>query len=322
MKIKKALELLLIALILMTFTSCSSSGGGVGGSGVVSKGTITEKGSIFVNGVEFDTTGAVITTDDNPDRTEDDLDLGMVVTVKGTVNADGFTGTVDSIEFEDNLEGPVTIDNDSTKTVIVLGQTVVWNSSTICENDATIKCDSLVVGNLVEVSGFPSGPNSILATRIEAKDPVFDPINDKVELKGAVGSLDTTAKTFKIGGQEIHYTINTVFEGVTENTLEGSFVEVKGNLDPPLIVLTADKIELEVEGLEAEEGKEVEIEGLVTDCTAPCTGSDLSFKVNGQLVQTNSGTEFKNVTIANNVRIEVEGIISTGILIAREVSPR
>ncbi len=325
MKVKKAFEYLLIALILMTFTSCSSSGGGIGGSGavskpVVSKGTITEKGSIFVNGVEFDTTGAAITTDDNPDRAENDLDLGMVVTVRGTVNPNGTTGTADSIEFADNLEGPITGDDDVAKNITVLGQTVKWDISTRCENSssAAIDCATLAVNNLVEVSGFLT-TTGIQATRIEIKKDPFVP-GDKVELKGTI-SDNPTGTTFHIGLQEVDFsaaTLKDIPNGILAN---GMFVEVKGTLDPSLVVLHATKIELEEEGLVFEEGKEVEIEGLVSDFTS-CNGSVCSFKVNGQPVQTNASTEFKNVTIANNVRVEVEGTISTGILIAREVSPR
>lgn len=327
MKIKKGFEFFeffLIALILITFTSCGSNGGGVGGSGVskpiTSKGTITDFGSVFVNGVEFETTGSAITTDDNP-GTEDDLGRGMVVTVTGTINEDGTSGTAESIEFKDNLEGPITSVDSAAQTIIVLGQTVAWDSSTICENSssAPIGCATLAVNNLVEVSGFTTTGGLIQATRIEIKDQIFDP-TDEVELKGTISGL--TATTFLIGSQAVGYSSSTVFENVPNSTLaDGMFVEVKGNL--VIDVLEATKIELKEEGLEVGEDQDVRIEGLVTVFTS-CNGSDCIFEVSGQHVQTSSATEFKNGTpsdIAVGVRLEVEGTIdANGVLIASEVS--
>ncbi len=333
MKIKKGFEFFLIALTLITFVSCGgsgsgigSNGGGVGGSGIskpiTSKGTITDFGSVFVNGVEFETTGSVITTDDNP-GTDDDLGQGMVVTVTGTINEDGTTGTAESIVFEDNLEGPIAGDDDVAKTITVLGQTVVWDSSTICENSSSLKidCASLSVDNLVEVSGFTTTEGIIQATRIEIKDQDFNPAEDEVEIKGTIGSLDTTAKTFLVGSQSINYSAAIIDDSVPNSTLtNGMFVEVEGKLNAD--VLEATKVELEDEELDIAEDDEVEIEGLV-DTFASCTGSDCAFTVNGQPIQTSSATEFKNGTssdVAVGVRLEVEGTIdANGVLIAREV---
>lgn len=328
MKFKKGFEFFLIALILITFASCGgsgggigSNGGGVGGSGIskpiTSKGTITDFGSVFVNGVEFETSGSAITTDDNP-GTDDDLDLGMVVTVTGTINEDGTTGTAESIVFEDNLEGPIAGDDDVAKTITVLGQTVVWDSSTICENSSslTIDCASLSVDNLVEVSGFTATGGIIQATRIEIKDQDFNPAEDEVEIKGTISGL--TATTFNIGSQVVDYSA-AVLDGIS-TLADGMFVEVEGNLNGE--ILEATKIELEDEDLDIAEDDEVEIEGLV-DTFASCTGSDCTFTVNGQRVETSSATEFKNGApddITVGVRLEVEGTIdANGVLIAREV---
>ena len=98
--------------------SCSSSTnmaeGGIGGTGI-SMGVATELGSITVNGVYFETTGAEIYKDgvrvgidSSPSQIETMLNRGMVVTVKGAINSDGVTGTATSVNYADNLEGPIT----------------------------------------------------------------------------------------------------------------------------------------------------------------------------------------------------------------------
>ena len=69
-------------------------------------GTINGFGSIFVNGVEFETDEADILVDGQRVG-EDALGLGMVVLVDGTVNEDGVTGTANSVVFDDEVEGPI-----------------------------------------------------------------------------------------------------------------------------------------------------------------------------------------------------------------------
>ena len=115
--------------------------GGIGGTGI-SNGSVSGYGSIIVNGVHFDTTGAVITKDDGTPVTNiNDADinqfinLGMVVTVKGSINDDG-TGKAETISYEDILEGPI-VGTPSGNTINVLGQTVnvVNETKYACDED-------------------------------------------------------------------------------------------------------------------------------------------------------------------------------------------
>ena len=73
---------------------------GIEGLGVqsVSVGTITGFGSIFVNGVEFKTTSSTIRVN-GASSSESRLRVGQVVTVTGTVNSDGKTGTATTVEI-------------------------------------------------------------------------------------------------------------------------------------------------------------------------------------------------------------------------------
>ena len=77
-------------LVVFGFAACGgggSAGGGIGGTGKAI-GAITDFGSVFVNGVEFETSSSTFIVEDNPNPTEDDLAIGMRVTVNGTINAD------------------------------------------------------------------------------------------------------------------------------------------------------------------------------------------------------------------------------------------
>src|SRR5512142_688169 len=106
MKAKLAYIVTSVTLAGLLFAGCHSSGGGNGGTGtngnnnnggtalstIVAIGAMA-KGSVKVNGVEFQlTTSTTISADDTP-KPASFLDDGMTVKVKGSVNADGITGT-------------------------------------------------------------------------------------------------------------------------------------------------------------------------------------------------------------------------------------
>ena len=100
---------------------------------------ITAKGSVFVNGIEYSTTGATIRIDDNP-GIEDDLKVGMVVTVRGTSDDSTRKGTATQVEARDILEGTISSVDAVNKTITVMGQTVrIEDNVTRLNDDDTQK---------------------------------------------------------------------------------------------------------------------------------------------------------------------------------------
>src|SRR5690242_5090924 len=83
--------------------SCNSpiNMAGIQGSGRAAavRGPIAGFGSIFVNGVEYSTSGANVIVDNQP-GSEGQLHAGQIVTIKGTVNDDGVTGTAAEVTFD------------------------------------------------------------------------------------------------------------------------------------------------------------------------------------------------------------------------------
>lgn len=90
---------------------------------VYSKGVIAAKGSIFVNGVEYDTTSATITVNDLA-ATEVDLRVGMLVDFKGEVDTSSGTGTASGIGSYFGFEGPICAIAGSTLVVPAAGTKV------------------------------------------------------------------------------------------------------------------------------------------------------------------------------------------------------
>src|SRR5882672_7252852 len=117
---------------LLALASCGGGTSGPGGSGATSTfGTITAFGSVFVNGVEFSTSGATIVLDGNP-AAESNLRVGMVVTVSGSRS--GSSGSATRVDVDDAVEGLVEAQADANHWT-VMGQTVFVDDQTKFENN-------------------------------------------------------------------------------------------------------------------------------------------------------------------------------------------
>jgi hypothetical protein len=113
MKLRLYIQTLLAVAFLILAASCggggggsSSGGGGIGGSGVTgaSEGAVEGFGSIFVNGVEFETSEAEFEIEGEVGL-EDDLREGMVVKVEGSFDDNGVDGSATQVTYSENPGG-------------------------------------------------------------------------------------------------------------------------------------------------------------------------------------------------------------------------
>ncbi|KHD05986.1 hypothetical protein PN36_23515 [Candidatus Thiomargarita nelsonii] len=221
------------------------AGGGIGGTGM-SSGPISAFGSIFVNGIEFDTDDTIIIVN-GQETTESELKIGMVVQVEGTIVPDSNTGNASRISFNENVKGPIQeIDNN---TLIILGQTVTVDRLTVF--DGIIELTELKVGDVVNVSGLVDADGTIHATLI-----VRESSTAEFEVVGQVEQLDLAKQTFVIGSLTIDYSQVLILE-VTGSVLNnGLMVEVQGQFAGafPDDVLMASRVETEDDFLSGEVG--------------------------------------------------------------------
>ena len=316
-------------VLLISCLACGGGGGGgdsqvsaTGGSQAVAYGEITGFGSVIVNGIKFDMSGASVMLDDDPGD-DSQLRIGMMVRVEGKIDDNDRTkGQAHRVHFMDDLEGPISDIDYTNNTFVALGQTVVVSARTHFEHVAGL--DQLKVGNIVEVSGMVDANGVIQATFVELEKLSFVPGDDEIEVKGTISELDTNTKTFKLKGLTVDYS-NARLEDVPNGVLaNGMFVEVEsrqGIVDGKLI---ASEVEVESKPWrysdddDMHEGKCVDIEGIVTKFT-----SSSDFEINGQPVKTTPQTKFEDGSpswIALHVRLEVEGILDANkVLVAREV---
>lgn len=317
--------------IALTLVACAGDSGGlagIGGSGFISSGSVTAFGSVFVNGVEFETGNTVFDIDDSGSGSQDDLAIGMVVTVNGTVNADGITGTATSISFDDQLQGPVSnlsapdADGDN-RTFTVLG-TLVHISAIDTTFDVTgilgntaFSFDLIANANNVEISGFFNTDGELVATRVELKAATFS-TGDVVELKGTISGFTDISSPFTLAGLN-NISINAtaaVLDDLPNGLSNAAAVEVKGTCtDTSCSVLNASRVEGQNGFADADK---ISVEGLITDWV-----SSSNFKVNGISINASSAILSPAVLVLNNgVRVEVEGPISNNVINALTVELR
>jgi len=321
---------LLLTVIFGSFASCGPSpqaGGGIGGTGsvaTVSTGPVTGFGSVFVSGNEFATNGTSFTVDGIPNASERQLKMGMIILVNGTISEDYKTNqiiqrTARTILYEDTIEGPVQFVAPDGLSLIVLGQTVLINQSTIIDPSVPA-ISSLKQNDLVEVSGFVSGPGRVVATLIDRKNS-GEATNYQV--KGFIAQHDDGRQSFTIGSLEVSYTGADIGQmpSPTGNAWTGLLVDVHGAQGlsgapgPYGIRMSATKVKPET--LPAENSESTEIEGFVSQISAPG-----HFYLGNVPVQTSAGTTFEGGTINDilvGAHLEVYGSLVGGIVNATKV---
>ncbi len=299
----------------LVLAACGGGGdGGIGGTGGtqpgtdVSIGTITAKGSVWINGVRFDDSSATITIDDNP-KGDADLKVGMIARVNGSISG----GTATTVRVTSAAKGYV--ESVGAGSMVVMGQTVITDASTIFSNGA------VAAGQYVEVHGQVVSDGTIQASFVERKNALADP---PFVVKGLVKGHTAGGTTFQVGALNVTLAGGAITNDMPGGSWNGILAEVKGSVcagNPPATnvcgTLTASKVE--PEGPRGDVAK-IEVEAFVTALT-----STSDFTVGSQRVVTTGSTVFiggLQSEIVTGLKLEVEGTLAGGILTASKVSFR
>lgn len=319
------------ALLITTLAACGGGGGGdtiitppapdpepsggIGRNGFAS-GPIANFSSVIVNGVTYNTDNATFTVNDEP-GTQDDLRVGDVVEVSGTIDANGTTGTANTVIYDDLVKGPVASIDTTAGSLTVLGQLVLVSPDTSFDdsfNPASLT--GVSVGQIVEVSGLFDANANIEATRIEPK-----PAGTQFEVHGTVAGIDNTAMRFTLSGLTVNFSSATLDNFSNGQITNGDFVEAKGVSLGGAGELIATKVELESLQSGANDGDRVEIQGFITRFA-----SATDFDVAGFAVTTNGSTTYVGGTASDlglNIKVEVEGDVdANGLVTATKVDIR
>jgi hypothetical protein len=296
-------NLALTAGFLLALVSCGGSPGGqvagIEGTGdTVSAGTVSGFGSIYVNGVRYDTSKAAVTINKDRFATEDALKLGMVVRVEGKIRDEAESGVAERVVYDRVLLGPVTdvTQPGARKVLTVLGQTVV-----VAEDIAFSGTDfaTLGLGQVVEVSGLGDDSGRIVATRVEAvatASSVWD-------VEGQLQSLDTNQQTFALQNLTVDYSAAEI-DGDQDQLKADQLVEVEGSDFTDTGVFLATVVRIKDTGHTVKPGMRVRVEGIIESFT-----SLSSFQVGGLTVVADNAKIAKGDAswLGTGIRVSISG---------------
>ncbi len=279
----------------------------------VSKGKVKKFGSIFVNGVRFDTDQALFIID-GAFGIESDLTVGQVVTVVGSVDEGGTTGTAWLVTYDDVVDGPISNIDAALNRMTVLGQTVIANNDTSYSTASGARSiGDLAVSESVEVSGYVDADGNIVATHITSSEP-----GDAFDLTGAVDDVDADGSTLTINGLVVDYSNAWLMDLPTGVPQAGQRLEIVGSGMTESGHFVATEVRSYFDGVAANDDAQGEIEGLVTGRT-----SFLNFELDGVPVRIDWNTSFVNgwlFGVSLNRHLEVEGTFGAdGVLLAETI---
>ena len=294
------------------------------GNPITSKGIITGFGSVFINGVRFETNNSRIVSEDdgsvimqNPTNAQlqSVLGLGQVITVSGS-QSDSNNGVANTISVDNELLGQISSVSSVNASFVVLGQTVSVTPNTIID-DSIIEAvrgteipadlpfasipeslDQLLqLGMTVEISGLPS-QNGFEATRIEDVNNQGSGVlptsntSSSVEVKGIISGL--TSNQFEINGLIVIYdTSDLDTEDFSNQALaNGQFVEVHGSALSSTMI---DATRIELENQFSDDNFLSNQDNIRT--------SDIAISINGASFTTRLGL---NITPTSRTRLEVD----------------
>ncbi|WP_372927726.1 DUF5666 domain-containing protein [Marinobacter sp.] len=338
--IQLATRFSLSALALGVLAACGGgSGGDIGiadggirGTGS-SVGPVSGFGSVFVNGVRFETQdlNAQVQSDDGI-TTESELDEGMILRIDGEWRDDG-TGTADAVEYDDTLRGEiesVTADPSGAGEfveIVVMGQTVVVGQQTVVKGTTFTKLLSGSGDGLsVRASAWRQEDGSFRASYVG----VIESTRDDVEIEGAIDDGSVQPGSFAINGVTVTYDSNVEFgEGVSESDLvAGRLFEVEGDYTSG--TLHAREIEREdFRRYSRASDDDIEFTSTIQEAFSS-TGSGAQtgeFRMSNLVVRVTEETEFDDgLTVADlkqGILIQVEGeFADDGTVVAEEVDLR
>ena len=274
-------------------------------------GTVSGFGSIYVNGVHFDTDTAEVEIS-GESATEAALAVGMVVQVIGEVGPDGKTGIAQSIQAERVLLGIVESVADvgrGRKALRVLGQTVYINE------DATFvgtSFEDIAAGIGLSVSGFVTDNGLITGTYVAQQ--VIDVTADVLQVEGYISSVDEAAQMLVLNELSVHISTADFIRGTAADLAAGKRVRVVGTL--PAGAQTLQAIRVEFVSRPAGESRYTSLEGVVRDLI-PGT----SFTLHGTPVTLQNAEIEHGVTenILAGMQVVAFGPVNQGVLQAERI---
>lgn len=236
--------------------------GGIRGTGS-SVGPVSGFGSVFVNGVRFDTrdlNGAVESNDGIEPETQ--LSEGMILRVDGEWSDDG-EGVAESLEYDDTFRGTVSdvtlSQNNEQVTFTIYGQELFATTQTVFRGTTLA---NLTNDDFVRVSAYRGPDGRYRASFVGTATRNESDIELEVDLSNA--DFDAGTNQILSNGFNITYADNVFADGLTEADLEaGGFFEIEGKLLAPDEINATSIDRDDFRRYQRGEGDDIELTGTV-----------------------------------------------------------
>jgi hypothetical protein len=279
--------------------NAASSAASVELEGVVT--SVASARSFVVNGVSVDASGV--------SNFPAGVVVGAVVEVKGKLENGVLVARRVELEDDDDREveikGNIAALNTTAKTFEIRGVLIDYSGATFKDGVEA----NLSVDVRVEIKGSLNATGTVVtATEVEFKglDDSGSGGNGSYEVKGAIGQLDTTAKTFVVRDITVNYASAGFKDGSATNLANGAVVEVKGTVSAG--VLLASLVDFEDDSISGGGGGDdnsYEVKGTIASVNTAAQ----TFVV-GNVVVAYAGASFEDGSAANLVvgaQVEVKG---------------
>ncbi|MGE0801522.1 MAG: DUF5666 domain-containing protein [Lautropia sp.] len=298
-----------------------------GGTGSFAVGPISGFSSVIVNRIRYDDTGAAVYDGDGAARSRADLRLGMVVEIEGSALAPAPAGaafarqgTAGVIRYGAGIVGPLQAVSAGTSEIVVLGQAVDLTPTTAFGDGLAGGAAALAAlpsGTLLEVHGYPH-PTANAAGRYTATRIDRAQAGGPFRLHGTVRDHDGSARRFRIGAALIDYAALGADAARDAGIADGATIRVRLGTTPD----RDGAWSMQRAGGPARslaDRDDVDVEGLVTAFTDPTRFSVDGIPVDATRAEFDDGARGR---IALGARVEVEGRLRGGVLVATEVELR
>ena len=297
-----------------TSTAGNSSGDGVGsgGTGVSTAdatgvGSVGGLGSIILNGVRYNTDAANFSLEDTSE-----LQIGMSVRIAGKIDSEFTAATAQQVVSAAELRGAVSAIDLAGGSFVVMGTTVTTDNATVWSGANSL--NQVPAGSVVQVWGLPSAPGTLRATRVDLNPASAEPL-----VTGFVQNLDRLRTSFTLGQLTVQYGDAAFLNGIDESTLaEGAIVRVRGNATPVAGNFNATKVQGWY-SIPTQNAAAVQLAGVVTNYNGIGDLKVLGTAINASNAQIPPG---QLTSIGNGVKVEVDGFMNNGVLVAKKLRVR
>jgi hypothetical protein len=279
-------------------------------------GSASKTAPLEVNGIDFAPTSVPVVFETNDDDGRG-LQPGMIVRVEATRSGATNAATATKISSGAELRGTVDSISRPTLTFAVFGVAVDIVSTTRYEGYED-GIASILVGDSVQVHGYPTGDNRIRATLVKKRaDNAIAKVTGTVTLT-ACTSCVVANNEFQIGGLRVRPSATSAPSAAVK---DGALLKATGTLDSSG-VLIADTI-ARYEGSTPANGIGVAIQGVLASVNKEAT----EFAISGAKVRVDARTQIIDntrfgATLAPGNLLEVEGTQSGEVVTATKIVRR